>query len=129
MNSDDFVYRIEKDKKDKNKTNVIAGGFNISEIIQDISPVVTLNNQEMASPNMIGGGNDVNNLVIPSWIYSKSYNKTPYDNTNIFDCNYIDDSLHDKLISLINANPKDKPKTKKKREKINKNNNKTKKRL
>lgn len=128
MHSDDFVYYIEQDKN-SNKTNIVSGGFNVSDIIQDISPVVTLNNQEMVSPNMIGGGNDVHNLVVPSWIFSKNYKKASYETTNIFDCDYIDDSLHDKLISLISSHKNIKTKSKKKREKTKEKNNKTKKRL
>ena len=84
----------------------------------------------MVSPNMIGGGNDVHNLVVPSWIFSKSYKKSSYENTNIFNCDYIDDSLHDKRISLISSHTNIKTKSKKNREKTKeKNNNKTKKRL
>ena len=125
LSADDLVYTSDSNN------NIYSGGFRINSIFlkNGISPIKTYNNN--LNQNFHGGNKKVSdlfeNLVVPSWLLGYDTQSGLMQNNhsdNDSEDDFLDESLHEKLFSIMQP-------TKKKFTKQNKknHNNKTKKYL
>jgi hypothetical protein len=117
-----------------------SGGFSVNSVMirEGISPIMTLNNNQL-SEGGVGGGEQVSdifsNLVIPNWAFSYGKSsgggiETERKNKNLYksddededsDDDVIDDDLHEKLLDLVKEHDLKMKQNKKKQTKKNKN--------
>lgn len=99
MNASDLIFN--------NENGISSGGFSVKSIMMKngLSPIMTLNNDNM----QIGGMNNVsdifNNLVVPNWAFT-NYNDligggNNHVNENKEDDDVLDDDIHDRLVNLV----------------------------
>ena len=106
IGANELVFNVNEDEK------IYSGGFNVNSIMMKagISPIMTLNTDQ------VGGGlsNNVSdlfkNLVVPSWTLSysnkmgggyKDHDKNRDSDNDSDSDSDIDDDLHDKLLNLV----------------------------
>jgi len=124
---------------DKNGgSGIFGGGFSVNSIMmrQDISPIMTLNNNIKTGGQGLGQVSDIfSGLAVPAYVYhnggstvkSNSYKSTNEDDES--DDDVIDEDLHDKLLglvkeheSILNQNERKKKRTRKHNSKLKKAN-------
>ena len=94
-------------------SGIFGGGFSVNSIMmrQDISPIMTLNNNNVKTGGGLGQVSDIfSGLAVPAYAYHNNYQNggskiNSYKNHNEDDSesddDVIDDDLHDKLLGLV----------------------------
>jgi hypothetical protein len=89
------------------KNGIHTGGFSVNSIMmkEGISPIMTINNNNIQTGGTQQVSDLFNNLVVPNWALSYHNKMFGGEYIDIFENddedNIINDDLHDKLIDLV----------------------------
>jgi hypothetical protein len=104
------------------KNGIHTGGFSVNSIMmkEGISPIMTINNNNIQTGGTQQVSDLFNNLVVPNWALSYHNKMFGGEYIDIFENdddedNVINDDLHDKLIDLVKKQDEQQDKQNKKK--------------